>query len=33
MNSLATIFIVMTFVLPALFILADDKMWQRKDRS
>jgi len=33
MDNLVIIFVVMTFVLPALFILADDKMWKRKDRS
>jgi hypothetical protein len=30
MNTLEIIFIVMTFVLPALFILQDNKEWKRK---
>lgn len=30
MNALEIIFIIMTFVIPAVFILADDKMWERK---
>jgi hypothetical protein len=33
MNTLTIIFVVMTFVIPAVFILADDRMWERKDRS
>jgi len=33
MDNLVIIFALMTFVLPAVFILADDRMWQRKDRS
>jgi hypothetical protein len=31
-DTLTTIFVVLTFVLPAVFILADDRMWTRKDR-
>jgi hypothetical protein len=31
-SNLTIIFVIMTFVLPALFILADDRMWERKDR-
>ena len=30
MTGLEIIFILMTFVLPAIFILADNKMWERK---
>jgi hypothetical protein len=30
MSELEIIFIVMTFVLPAIFIVADNRMWQRK---
>lgn len=30
MDSLVIIFTLMTFVLPAILILADDKMWKRK---
>lgn len=30
MSALEIIFITMTFVLPAIFILADDRMWERK---
>ena len=30
MSGLEIIFIIMTFVLPAVFILADDRMWERK---
>lgn len=30
MDNLVIIFAVMTFVLPAIFILADDRMWKRK---
>jgi hypothetical protein len=32
MDNLVIIFTVMTFVLPAIFILADDRMWKRKDK-
>jgi hypothetical protein len=32
MTTLEIIFIVITFVLPAIFILADDKMWERKSQ-
>ena len=32
MDSLVIIFGIMAFVLPALFILGDDKMWKRKDK-
>ncbi len=30
MNTFLIIFIVLTFVVPALFILGDDVMWERK---
>jgi hypothetical protein len=30
MSELEIILILMTFVIPAVFILADDRMWQRK---
>jgi len=30
MENLVIIFAVMTFIIPALCILADDKNWQRK---
>ena len=30
MNSLEIFFIVITFVLPAIFILADNRHWERK---
>jgi hypothetical protein len=30
MSQLEIILILMTFVLPAVFILADDRMWARK---
>lgn len=33
MNALVIIFAVLTFVVPALFILGDDMMWQRGDKS
>jgi len=29
-DNLVIIFSVLTFVLPALFITADDRMWKRK---
>ena len=32
MDSFVIIFGIMTFVLPAIFILADDRMWKRKDQ-
>ena len=32
MSALVIIFAVLTFVLPAVCILADDKMWERKNR-
>lgn len=30
MTGLEIILIIMTFVIPAVFILADDRMWERK---
>lgn len=33
MKSLPWIFGIITFVIPALFILGDDRMWQRKKKS
>ncbi len=30
MTALEIILIIMTFVLPAVFILADDRSWERK---
>lgn len=32
MSALVIIFSVLTFVVPAVFILADDRMWERKNR-
>lgn len=32
MSDLVIIFVVMTFVLPAIFILGDDKQWVRKKK-
>jgi len=31
-DKLMIILVVLTFVWPAVFILADDRMWTRKDR-
>jgi len=30
MSGMEIIFIIMTFVIPAVFILADDRMWERR---
>ncbi len=33
MDALVIIFSVLAFVIPALFIIGDDAMWERKKKS